>query len=136
MYKFSALLFVFLIGCKSTKQSSTSDKKDSIRIEVQKIILPAISDTIFIENPCDTNGILLPFKERFSYGQGKVSIQSNKGKIRVVVRLKEYITKDSIVYRYKYITKTEYKEVEKKSLPWWIFIIGGLALIGLNSIRK
>ena len=70
MYKFSILLFVFLIGCKSTKQSYTSDKKDSVRIEVQKIIIPAVADTIFIENPCDTNGILLPFKERFSYGQG------------------------------------------------------------------
>lgn len=136
MYKFSILLFVLLIGCKSVKQSSTADKKDSIRIEVQKIILPAVSDTIFIENPCDTNGILLPFKERLSYGQGKVLVQSKQGKIKVIVRLKEYITKDSIVYRYKYITKTEFKETEKKPMPWWILIIGGLTLIGFNSLRK
>lgn len=136
MYKFSLVFLVLLIGCKSVKQSVTTDKKDSIRIEVQKIILPAVSDTIFIENPCDTNGILLPFKERLSYGQGKVSVQSNKGKIRVVVRLKEYIKKDSIVYRYGYIRKTIFKEVQKKPFPWWILIIGGLALIGLNSIRK
>ena len=136
MYKFSLIFLVLLVGCKSVKQSVTTDKKDSIRIEVQKIILPAVHDTITIDNPCDSNGILLPFKERLSYGQGKVSVQANKGKIKVFIRLKEYVTKDSIVYRYGYIRKTVYKEVTKKPFPWWILIVGGLALIGLNSFRK
>lgn len=130
--KFS-ILFVLLIGCKTIKKSDSESKKDSVRIEVQKIILPAVHDTITIENPCDSNGILLPFKERFSAGQGKVSVEAKKGKLKVYIRLKEYVTKDSIVYRYKYITKTQYKDVEKKSFPWYILIIGGFLILLFSS---
>lgn len=124
--KFS-ILFILIIGCKTIKQSDSESKKDSVRIEVQKIILPAVHDTITIENPCDSNGILLPFKERFSAGQGKVSVEAKKGKVKVYIKLKEYVTKDSIVYRYKYINKTQFVKEEKK----WRFELLLVLVLGL-----
>jgi len=129
MFKYS-FLFIFLLGCKTIKQSVQTDNKDSVRIEIREVKIPSVNDTITIENPCDSLGLISRFKSLNSYGQGKVLVESKQGKLKVYIKLKEYITKDSLVYKYKYITKTEYKEVEKKNFPYWIiFLAGGLILV-------
>lgn len=109
------LIFI-LFGCKSIKtQSEKSIQKDSIFVFKTIEKFTEVKDTILIDNPCDSNGILLPFRERIKAGQGEVSISSNKGKIKAIVHYYPFVNSDNYRVEYKYITKTIYKEVEKKN---------------------
>ena len=97
------LLFSILIfsSCKPSKVTTIVSEK--IRIDTirdYKVITKynAIHDTLTIENPCDSLGILTTFYSKITLPQGKVIIRSYKGKIQATVNI------DSIrsVYEKKY----------------------------------
>jgi hypothetical protein len=83
----------------------------------------AIHDTLTIENPCDSSGILTTFYSRIILPQGKIIIRSYKGKIQTTVNIdsirsvyeKKYRSKETSDVKLfeKIITKTVYP-------PWLI----------------
>lgn len=125
-------MILFLGSCKSTHIQQSEIKHDSIF--VQKIITKydKLIDTIIIDNPCDSNGILLPFRERIKAQQGNVSIEAKNGKLRAVVHYYPMVSSDNYRVDYKYITKTVYKTETKKQFDWtpWIILVG-IALVYL-----
>lgn len=125
-------MILFLGSCKSTHIQQSEIKHDSIF--VQKIITKydKLIDTIMIDNPCDSNGILLPFRERIKAQQGNVSIEAKNGKLRAVVHYYPMVSSDNYRVDYKYITKTVYKTETKKQFDWtpWIILVG-IALVYL-----
>ena len=132
-----AVLSIFLIfSCKPLQNVTTT--KEIVRIDTvrdYKVITKfnAIHDTLTIENPCDSSGILTSFYSRIRIPQGKVIVRSVRGKIQATVDI------DSIesVYRDKYnssVKDSTYKNekvIRTNEIPKWV--IWFMAISGVLS---
>ena len=131
LFSIKKLTFLFIlsciISCKPSKVTTIVSEK--IRIDTirdYKVITKynAIHDTLTIDNPCDSSGILTQFYSKITLPQGKVIIRSYKGKIQATINI------DSIasVYENKYRNKETSnvtnlsKIVTKNVIPTWAII--------------
>lgn len=137
------LLIIFSFSCRSVKQSPVfTDQKDSVVITKIITEYKELKDTILIINPCDSNGILKPFRERIKAQQGEVTISGKKGKLQAIIHYYPYINSNEYRIEYKYITKTIYRESETKKIGWiqtlinQILIILILLAIGLQIFKR
>jgi hypothetical protein len=120
------IVLVLFASCKSTKLVTTSEKIriDTVRDYKLEIRYNAVHDTLEIENPCDSTGILKNFYSKLVLPQGKIIIRSYKGKIQATVNI------DSIrsVYEKKYRNRQNSdvklfeKIVTKTVYPLWLII--------------
>lgn len=103
------LLVTIITSCGSKKtivEKEYITEIDTIREYKDRYIYKQVNDTIIIEDPCDSLGILKPFKAQIKTNQGKVNIENKNGKIQAEVNL------DSIVSVYENKYKSKVKEVE------------------------
>lgn len=127
IYLFGILSIALTFSCKPAK-TVTEFKEivthDTIR-EVRTVEkFKYVQDTLVIENPCDSAGLLTTFYSKLSAPQGTVIIRSYKGKIQATVSL------DSMkqVYEAKYksfVGKSDtnkQKFVRTNVIPTWIII--------------
>lgn len=127
MRKLILLLFVIVASCRPVK--TVTEYKEVVRVDTFKIersakILPAVHDTLIIDNPCDSSGILSTFYSKIKIPQGQVVIRSVRGNIEASVDI------DSIahVYEDKYRSKSESSvktkdvEVIRYMVPTWAII--------------
>ena len=123
------LLFSILIfsSCKPSKVTTIVSEK--IRIDTirdYKVITKynAIHDTLTIENPCDSLGILTTFYSKITLPQGKVIIRSYKGSIKATIDIDSIVS----VYEKKYRNKetsnvtNSSKIVTRNIIPSWAII--------------
>lgn len=128
MRKLILLLFVIIASCRPVK--TVTEYKEVIRVDTFKTtrtekIFQAVHDTLTIDNPCDSSGILSTFYSKIKIPQGQVVIRSVRGKIEATVNI------DSIahVYEDKYRSKSESNthsksvEVIKYRVPTWAIIV-------------
>ena len=124
---FGIIPIYLTLSCKPLQKVTTSSivtVHDTIRdikiIERYK----AVHDTLVIDNPCDSSGILSNFYSKLVIPQGKVIIRSLNGKIQATVNI------DSIqsVYESKYKSLVN-KNVENEKIfirtnvvPSWAII--------------
>jgi hypothetical protein len=133
------LLFIIFLGsCKPSKVVTVVSEKiriDTIINEKTIVKFNAIHDTLTIDNPCDSAGILTTFYSKITLPQGKIIIRSYRGKIQATVNI------DSIrsVYekKYRYMETSDVtnssKIVTKVTYPSWLvtaFILESLLIIG------
>ena len=134
------LLFSILIfsSCKPSKVTTIVSEK--IRIDTirdYKVITKynAIHDTLTIENPCDSLGILTTFYSKITLPQGKVIIRSYKGSIKATIDIDSIVS----VYEKKYRNKetsnvtNSSKIVTRNIIPSWAIItilIESLIIVG------
>jgi hypothetical protein len=133
------LLFIIFLGsCKPSKVVTVVSEKiriDTIINERTIVKFNAIHDTLLIDNPCDSAGILTTFYSKITLPQGKIIIRSYRGKIQATVNI------DSIrsVYEKKYrymetnLSQNSAKIVTKVTYPSWLvtaFIFESLLIIG------
>ena len=121
------ILFIILIAasCKPSKVVTVVSEK--IRIDTirdYKVITKynAIHDTLLIENPCDSLGILTTFYSKITLPQGKIIIRSYKGKIQATVNIDSIRSVYEKKYRYKEtsdVTNSS-KIVTKTVYPTWL----------------
>ena len=124
------VLIIFSFSCKSVKQSPViTDQKDSVVITKIITEYKELKDTILIINPCDSFGILKPFRERIKGQQGEVIISEKKGKLQAIVHYYPYINSNEYRIEYKYITKTIYRESETKKIGWFQTLINQILII-------
>ena len=137
------LICITFFSCKRNK--SLVEYRETLRVDTFKIErevekLRAVHDTLTIDNPCDSAGILNTFYSKLVTPQGSIIIRSTKGKIQATIDL------DSIsqVYESKYKSynkkQIEYinKEVIKYRVPTWVVIlllVEALALIAWVYIK-
>jgi len=125
---FFLLLLIITVSCRQTK--TVTEYKEVIRVDTFKTtrtekIFQAVHDTLTIDNPCDSSGILSTFYSRIKIPQGQVVIRSVRGKIEAAVNI------DSIahVYEDKYRSKSESNthnksvEVIKYRVPTWAIMV-------------
>jgi hypothetical protein len=132
------LILVAFASCKSTKLTNTVLEKiriDTVINERTIVKFHAIHDTLTIDNPCDSAGILTTFYSKITLPQGKVIIRSYRGKIQATVNIDSIRSVYENKYRYKETSdvKASEKIVTKVTYPSWLitaFIFEGLLIIG------
>jgi len=139
------LLFIILIAasCKSTKLTNTVSEKiriDTVINERTIVKFHAIHDTLTIDNPCDSAGILTTFYSKITLPQGKVIIRSYRGKIQATVNIDSIRSVYENKYRYKETSdvKASEKIVTKLTYPLWLivsFIFETLIILGYIYFR-
>jgi hypothetical protein len=125
------ILFLFLLiianSCKRTK--SIIIEKEKIRFDTirdYKIITKfnAVYDTLIIENPCDSIGILKTFYSKITVPQGKIIIRSYRGNIQATVNIDSIENVYQNKYRYKgtsNVTNSK-KIVTTNIIPAWCIL--------------
>ena len=129
MRKYLILLAcVSILSCKrtitltDTKETIKTDTFQSIKI-VEKFSI--IRDTLLIESPCDSNGILTNFYSRLRIPNGSITIQSKRGKIEGIVSLdssRNEFTKINNKSNQRFVRYVN-KEVVKYRVPDWVYIL-------------
>ena len=125
---------MILSSCKAPQ--SVTVYKDVVKVDTvrdYKVITKydAVHDTLIVDSPCDSSGILTTFYSKIKIPQGQVIIRSVRGKIQATVNI------DSIakVYDSKYKSvihkSAENKEtiVRINTIPkWaiWVMAIGAI----------
>lgn len=132
------LLILFFFSCSSKKSViEYKDRvvKDTIYKNVTKTILKPIKDTLLIEKPCDTNGVLKPFKTTLKNEKATIVIENVKGNIKATVNIDSILQIKEQEYKSKYKSKVEIKEKEviryKIPLWCWIYIVLSTLIIAL-----
>ena len=137
------LIANFFYSCKP--QKSVIIEKEKIRIDTihdYKVITKfnPVYDTLIIENPCDSTGILNTFYSKITVPQGKIIIRSYNGNIQATVNI------DSIenVYKNMYVSSlhtdslSTNKEKITNIIPTWCIltiIFQGLIIFGYLYLR-
>jgi len=137
------LIANFFISCRP--QKSVIIEKEKIRVDTirdYKVITKfnAVYDTLIIENPCDSTGILNTFYSKITVPQGKIIIRSYKGNIQATVNI------DSIenVYKNMYVSSlhtdslSTNKEKITNIIPTWCIltiIFQGLIIFGYIYLK-
>ena len=123
-----AFLFLFLtiISCKTSKVETQKSiiKVDTFRTEKIVHIYNSVKDTLIIENPCDSSGILTRFYSKITIPQGKIIIRSYKGSIKATIDI------DSIknVYEKQYQSKLKksdhitFERIVREVIPTWAIL--------------
>ena len=123
-----AFLFLFLtiISCKTSKVETQKSiiKVDTFRTEKIVHIYNSVKDTLIIENPCDSSGLLTRFYSKITIPQGKIIIRSYKGSIKATIDI------DSInnVYEKQYQSKLKenehitFERVVREVIPTWAIL--------------
>ena len=127
------ILLIVLTSCK-TKQitvTKTEYQKDTIYVEkVVKINVPQ-TQIVEIESPCDSLGVLKPFKTVLQSDKVNVSIVSKDGKLTATINLdsiKEVYKKE---FQSSISNKTDSKEVTitRYRVPKWCWFVIGYAIV-------
>ena len=132
-----AFLFILfaIISCKTSKVETqkTIIQVDTFRIEKIVHVLNSVKDTLIIENPCDSSGILTRFYSKITIPQGRIIIRSYKGSIKATIDI------DSIknVYEKEYQSRLKdnqhitFERIVREVIPTWAIltmIIQGLLI--------
>ena len=134
------ILFIILIAssCKPSKVVTVVSEKiriDTIVSEKTIVKFHAVHDTLTIDNPCDSLGILTTFYSKITLPQGKIIIRSYKGKIQATVNIDSIRSVYEKKYRYKEtsdVTNSS-KIVTKITYPSWLvtaFVFESLIILG------
>jgi hypothetical protein len=129
MRKFLILLAcVGLSSCKHTK--TLTEYKETLRIDTiksEKIVekFKAVHDTLTIQNPCDSSGLLSTFYSRLILPNGSVTIKSVKGQIKATIDIDSMRQEIENNYRNSQVKWIEYrdKEVIKEVVPTWVVML-------------
>ena len=137
------VLLVLLVSCKPTKTITTTTEKVRIdTIRDYKVITKynAVHDTLTIDNPCDSSGILTNFYSKIKLPQGKVIIRSVQGKIQATIDIDSIANVYDSKYKSKYNSEIKLYEkvVVKNVVPMWAIItifFESLIIIGYLYFR-
>ena len=125
--KLTILFILFaIVSCKTSKVESQKSiiKIDTFRTEKIVHIYNSVKDTLIIENPCDSSGILTRFYSKITIPQGKIIIRSYNGSIKATIDI------DSIknVYEKQYQSKLKenehitFERIVKEVIPTWAIL--------------
>jgi hypothetical protein len=122
-----ALMIVSVSSCKSTKLTnfvSTRIQIDTVREIRITERFNAVHDTLIIDNPCDSSGILTTFYSRIVLPQGKIVIRSLNGKINTTVDIDSIKNVYNNIYKTKQSSdiKSSEKVITKTVYPAWLIV--------------
>jgi hypothetical protein len=121
------LLILFFGSCvarKSTVEYKERIVKDTVYKNVKETIIERFTDTLTIEQPCDSLGNLRPFRQSIKVSQGKINITGINNVITAEIELEGYkkIWQKEFIKQYEANKHTVNKEVVKYRYPLWLII--------------
>jgi len=121
------IIFVLIIFASCKPLQTVTVTKEKIRIDtiINEITITkfnAVHDTLTIDNPCDSAGILTTFYSKITLPQGKIIIRSYRGKIQATVNIDSIRSVYEKKYRYKETSDVtnSTKIVTKTVYPIWL----------------
>ena len=127
MKKLILLIFALIIvaSCKSTKLTTSVIEKvriDTLRDTTIITKLQAVHDTLTIDNPCDSAGLLTAFYSKIRIPQGQIIIRTVRGKIQATVDIDSIQSVYKNMYRAKESSdvKVSEKVIVKTIYPTWL----------------
>ena len=141
MLKYSIVFLLLFTSCTAKKvitQTKEVIKNDTIIVTKDRYVTKAVNDTILIKSPCDSLGILKPFKERLKTAQGEVTIQSKNNVIQANINLDSIV--QSIEKRYESKTidtkeKSDTLKVKYRTPVWLVLSLVFSVIINLLLLR-
>ena len=122
------LLLSELSGC-AAKKTITEYKdriiNDTIIKTRTEVLVERFTDTLTINQPCDSLGNLKPFKQLISTKQGKVSLQGKNNVITAEIDLNAYkeILEKEYISKLDKNTIVKEKEVIRYRTPLWLILL-------------
>ena len=138
------ILGLFAYSCASKKvvtEFKEVVKLDSIYIVKDRFITQKVTDTLVVENPCDTiTGKLKDFSKEIRTNNAKIKLSSVKGTIQVSVNIDSIVNSRITEFKQNYKIEKEIKEVKitKYKTPlylWMLIIIEGLIIFLLIRFK-
>jgi len=141
MLKYSIVILLLFASCTAKKiitQTKEVIVNDTIILTKDRIITKAVNDTILIESPCDSAGILKPFRERLKTTQGTITIKSNNNAIEANINLDSIV--QSIEKRYESKTidvkeKSDTLKVKYRTPVWLVLSLIFSVVVNLLLLR-
>ena len=141
MLKYSIVILLLFTSCTAKKivtQTKEVIVNDTIILTKDRIVTKAVNDTILIESPCDSLGILKPFKERLKTAQGEITIQSKNNVLEATINLDSIV--QSIEKRYESKTvdtkeKSNTLKVKYKTPLWLVLSLVFSVIINVLLLR-
>jgi PBP1b-binding outer membrane lipoprotein LpoB len=130
MKKISILLILILIASGCASKKTITEYKDRIVNDTiiktkTEVLVERFTDTLTIEQPCDSLGNLRPFKQLISTKQGNILLEGKNNLITSQIDLKAYkevLEKEYKSKSYKNIVVKE-KEVIRYRTPLWLILL-------------
>ena len=128
--KISILLILILIASGCASKKTITEYKDRIVNDTiiktrTEVLVERFTDTLTIEQPCDSLGNLRPFKQLISTKQGNILLEGKNNLITSQIDLKAYkevLEKEYKSKSYKNIVVKE-KEVIRYRTPLWLILL-------------
>ena len=141
MLKYSIIILLLFTSCTAKKivtQTKEVIVNDTIILTKDRIVTKAVNDTILIDSPCDSLGILKPFKQRLKTAQGQITIQSKNNVIEATINLDSIV--QSIEKRYESKTvdtkeKSDTLKVKYKTPIWLVLSLVFSVLLNALLLR-
>jgi len=141
MLKYSIVILLLFTSCTAKKivtQTKEVIINDTIILTKDRIVTKAVNDTILIESPCDSTGILKPFKERLKTAQGEITIQSKNNVLEATINLDSIV--QSIEKRYESrvvdtVQKSDTLKVKYKTPLWLVLSLVFSVLLNVLLLR-
>ena len=141
MLKYSIVFLLLFTSCTAKKvitQTKEVIKNDTIIVTKDRYITKAVNDTIIIESPCDSLGVLKPFKERLKTAQGQITIQSKNNVLEATINLDSIV--QSIEKRYESKTvdtvqKSDTLKIKYRTPVWLVLSLVFSVIINLLLLR-
>jgi len=121
------LLILFFGSCvarKSTVEYKDRVVKDTVYKNVKETIVERFTDTLTIEQPCDSLGNLKPFRQSIKVSQGNINLTGFNNVITAEIDIDGYkkIWQKEFVKQYETNKHTIDKKVVKLKYPLWLII--------------
>jgi len=141
MLKYSIVILLLLTSCTAKKivtQTKEVVVNDTIILTKDRIVTKAVNDTILIESPCDSLGVLKPFKERLKIAQGTITIQSKNNVIEANINLDSIV--QSIEKRYESKTidtkeKSDTLKIKYRTPVWLVLSLVFSVIVNLLLLK-
>jgi 16S rRNA C967 or C1407 C5-methylase (RsmB/RsmF family) len=141
MLKYSIVILLLFTSCTAKKivtQTKEVVVNDTIILTKDRIVTKAVNDTILIDSPCDSLGILKPFKQRLKTAQGEITIQSKNNVLEATINLDSIV--QSIEKRYESKTvdtkeKSDTLKVKYKTPLWLVLSLVFSVIINVLLLR-
>jgi hypothetical protein len=128
------LLLFFFSSCvakKTTVEFKEIIVRDTINTETVRTVIKPIKETLYVDNPCDSLGILKEFEKTIVTPKAIIKLYNDKGAIKVDVNVDSIIDLRISEFKSNYKNKIETKEVEiiRYRFPMWLILTATFSIL-------
>ena len=127
-----------MVSCGSKKVITETEyitKTDTLIVKKDRFITKKVVDTLFVENPCDSLGVLKPFKNVLKTSNASITLESVNGNIEARINLDSIISSIESKYKTKAVevVKENTSEIVKYRTHLWI-VLSLVISVGINLL--